>query len=686
MTILPVIITAASSCLLFLLVLINLLRDGWNTQKTFFILSSAVLGVAMLFETLTLAAETPDRALQSLRIFLALGIFSPALTLPFFHFFARDRGEGALRRRMPSIIFFGLLLAVMAVLIPVRTIVGRIHFMENGPFWGFDVTGAGKALAVLGLIINVAILYLAENSYRAATVPSRVKLKYPMLGLIASSVTNFIVMSRIIVLSQTDRHFLAAAACGLVFYSASFLYAGLRYGIFEIRTPAGSAAGASVVTVVVAGFYFLAMALVSYISALAGMSYDRFTLIVLGAFALFGLLAVGISGKARRFLRRFIHENIRSGVYNYRREWRHYARIMAGSSTVDDLLSNTISSLCDTVMVRQGMIWVNVYGGKLESYGLHDRKSEMDASGDLLSLFDGRPVRVLKKDDADSPAADWMSVLVFLGSGDARGFIALGRKDVEEPWNEEDVDFLATIADQLMLTLENLLMEERFLESKQMESFNKFASFVIHDLKNTVGMLSLTAENARDNINDEEFQEDAIDTIERSVQKMHRLIASLNAHKTPAEISRVQTDVSAVIAGQAESLRHIADKRNIEIRIDAREGLTASVDPSAISRIAENLLLNAMEAVSEGGSVGVTAAPANGGIVLTFHDNGPGFDPVYMEEDLFKPFRSTKKNGLGIGLALCRSLAEAHGGEITVRNSGDEGGAVVTVTIPPPAR
>ena len=89
----------------------------------------------------------------------------------------------------------------------------------------------------------------------------------------------------------------------------------------------------------------------------------------------------------------------------------------------------------------------------------------------------------------------WVRAVSFLTiGGEARGFIAVGQKDFGRPWPEEDRDFLATITDQAALALENLLMEERHVESKQLESFNRFASFVIHALKNTVGMLSLTAE------------------------------------------------------------------------------------------------------------------------------------------------------------------------------------------------
>ena len=120
--------------------------------------------------------------------------------------------------------------------------------------------------------------------------------------------------------------------------------------------------------------------------------------------------------------------------------------------------------------------------------------------------------------------------------------IALGDKRWGTPYSYEDREFIAALADQATITLDNLMMEERILESRQMESFNRFSSFVIHDLKNMVGMLSLTAENARANIANEDFQQDLIMTLKRSVEKMESLISSLSAFKPSTAVRRTGVD------------------------------------------------------------------------------------------------------------------------------------------------
>ena len=696
MTTLPTILAGTSSALLLLLAVIHITTGKRNVQKTLFILASLSTSAAMAALAFALASKSPEEVMFRLQIHLALAIFSPALIIPFFSFFGRNDAGSRLRRWLPGMIAFGVLLAAAALLVPIEFVVSRFQIAEGGGLWLIGITSLGKLLALLALAVNVLLLHTFENTYRSANVPAKVILKYPLLGSIAASIMNFVMMSRIVLLSEENGYFIEAGALGVIFFSLTILYAGWRYPLFDVRTTPEKGKGSSVVTVIVAGLYLFALALITWTSNLIGMPYEKFGTMVLSAFVTFILLAILISGKARRRLRIFVNDNFRPGLYNYRREWRHYAHLMTSSSTVEDLLSNTISSLCVTMMVDKGLIYAGIGGGKAADYGLEEGEIAAASSGTLMALYKDSPLIMTSGHrrfahtgehpparnarGAETPA--WVRAVSFLTiGGETKGFIALGRKDFGKMWSEEDRDFLATITDQAALTLENLLMGERYLESKQLESFNRFASFVVHDLKNTVGMLSLTAENARDNIHDREFQEDAIDTIERSVQKMRSLIDSLNAHKAPAAISRTDTDVTAAAGDRIESLGQLASKKGIAVRLESEGSVRAFIDSSALSRIVENLLLNAIEADGDGGTVVVKVARHREILTVIVSDDGPGFDRRYLDEDLFRPFVSTKKNGLGVGLVLCKSLAEAHGGSISV-SSLPGGGATVKVEMP----
>ncbi len=693
---LTAILAGTSSALLLLLAVIHIASGMRNAQKTLFILSSLCLFAAMAALTFALVSGSADEVMRRLQIFLAIIIFFPSLAIPFFAFFGRSDAAGRLRRWLPGMITLGILLAATALLLPVEMVVNRFQIAEGGGLWRIGITSTGQLLALLALAVNALLLHSLENTYGAANIPAKVTLKYPMLGTILASIINFIMMSRLVLLSEIDDYFISVGALGVIIFCITILYAGWRYPVFEVMTMPEKGKASSVVSVVVAGLYLLAFAVITWTFDRIGIPYGRFGTMVILVFSVFILLAILISGKARRQLRRFINENFRLGIYNYRREWRHYARLMTSSSTIDDLLSNTISSLCETMLVRKGIIYADIGGNDAVDFGLNMEERADVSSGAILKMYEGSPLIMIPahrrlahgadRKAATAPGAaktpEWVRAISFLTiGGEASGFIALGQKAFGRPWSEEDRDFLTTITDQASLALENLLMEERHVESKQLESFNRFASFVIHDLKNTVGMLSLTAENARDNIQDREFQEDAVETLERSVQKMRRLIDSLNAHKAPTAISRSSTDVASAAEEKIASLRQFAAKKDVSVSLEYKGAVRAYIDPSALSRIVENLVLNSIEAVAEGGTIEVRIARHGETLTVIVSDDGPGFDREYLENGLFRPFMSTKKNGLGVGLVLCKSLTEAHGGSISV-SSLPRGGAVVKAEMP----
>ncbi|MBU8920318.1 MAG: PEP-CTERM system histidine kinase PrsK [Bacteroidales bacterium] len=693
---LPSTFSLAASGMLLLSVLTASVRGRFSTQKVFYILSALMMSSIMLAQGLLIRSSSPDIALSEFRIMIGLMMIFPTFGIPFFFFFARSIDRESTRKRMPGIITLGLLLGLLALFLPARMIIKEISFTEEMLFWSVTITGAGKTLGMIFIIANVFFLYGIENTYRTANVPAKVTLKYPTLGIFTASLINLFVIGKALSLSIVDLQSMVLETCGMMLVAASFLYADLRYPLFDIRTRMRSE-NSSVLSVIVAGLYILSIALVYYISALAGLSFDRSGFYVAGVFAIFLLAATLMSGNARRRLRRFMNDNFLVGRYNYRKEWRHYATLMASSSSVNDLASNTISSLCETVMVRKGIIWFDIENERPSTYGLtSDNWSEEEAR----SLFENRPdgemvilgrrnhelkrLLQLEENNRRSGLATWVEAVAFLRHGEeCRGVIALGRKDMGRSYTEEDRDFLTSVSDQATITLENLLMEEKILESSQIESFNRFASFVIHDLKNTVGMLSLTAENAKDNIDDKEFQKDTIDTINRSVDKMRALIDSLNAHKSPGTIVRKKTDISSVIRGKLSAISNVALARDIEIRFDCPKAQIAEIDPSALERIVENLVLNSIESTPPGGEIDLdTRVDDEGVLFIDVTDTGPGFDPGYLETSLFKPFSSTKQNGLGIGLVLCRGLVEAHGGKISAGNIPGNG-ARVSVILPP---
>src|SRR5262249_45038264 len=101
-----------------------------------------------------------------------------------------------------------------------------------------------------------------------------------------------------------------------------------------------------------------------------------------------------------------------------------------------------------------------------------------------------------------------------------------------------------------------------------------------------------------------------------------------------------------------------------------------------IEEVAENLILNAIEAMKESGTLKIEAGPAaNGQPSFTVSDTGPGMSRAFIENRLFRPFSTTKQNGIGLGLYTCREVIRASGGSIDVE-SVQGAGTTFRVVLP----
>jgi signal transduction histidine kinase len=105
------------------------------------------------------------------------------------------------------------------------------------------------------------------------------------------------------------------------------------------------------------------------------------------------------------------------------------------------------------------------------------------------------------------------------------------------------------------------------------------------------------------------------------------------------------------------------------------------VDEEEVRKVILNLLLNAYDATAGRGIIEVETGYNGGMARIRVSDNGCGMSEGYVQNDLFKPFRTTKEKGLGIGLYQCKQIVEAHGGKIEVQSRVDEGTAF-TVCLP----
>jgi putative PEP-CTERM system histidine kinase len=255
------------------------------------------------------------------------------------------------------------------------------------------------------------------------------------------------------------------------------------------------------------------------------------------------------------------------------------------------------------------------------------------------------------------------------------GFIVLARSKGKIALNWEVNDLLKTAGRQAASYLAQLEAAKALLVARQFESFNRMSAFVVHDLKNLVSQLSLLLSNADKHKHNVEFQEDMIETVAHSVEKMKRLLFQLRGGYTlepPAPLELAELLTQAVAARSA--LKPTP-------RLEARGQVSVVAHRERLERVIGHVIQNAIEATPTDGHVVVQLLQYNDSAVIAIADTGCGMSEQFMRYRLFRPFESTKTTGMGIGTYEARQYVRELGGRIEVESRKPQG-TIFRIVLP----
>jgi len=221
-------------------------------------------------------------------------------------------------------------------------------------------------------------------------------------------------------------------------------------------------------------------------------------------------------------------------------------------------------------------------------------------------------------------------------------------------------------------------MEREGEKNKQLAFIGQMAAGLAHELRTPLQSISGSIQILRRDLKLEPTDERLMQVILRAKDQMESLVRNFLLMARTNLGSRSETDIGRLVEDVIESLAYSAEwNPQVELRKTLGEGLTVMGAPAEIRQVLWNLMINAIQAMPEGGTLTVTACPdgVNGearAVRIEIGDTGPGIDPAQFEK-IWEPFYTTKERGSGLGLAIVRRIVESHGGAVEVQSEASRG-------------
>jgi len=233
------------------------------------------------------------------------------------------------------------------------------------------------------------------------------------------------------------------------------------------------------------------------------------------------------------------------------------------------------------------------------------------------------------------------------------------------------------IAAQLMALEKSRI---QLAQSEKLAALGQLAAAIAHEVRNPLAIIRSAAQSFGDTTNGNQHAAHASSFITDEIDRLNSLVDSLLAFARPVQVMRHPVAVPDLIERATILASDTIAAKKIQLRCDIAGQLPlANADPNLIAQVIAGLLSNAAQAVEVGGEIIVQARAQSSSIEIAIIDSGPGVAPE-ARSHIFEPFFTTRASGVGLGLAIARQIAEAHGGKIELDDA--VGGARFNLTLP----
>jgi PAS domain S-box-containing protein len=236
---------------------------------------------------------------------------------------------------------------------------------------------------------------------------------------------------------------------------------------------------------------------------------------------------------------------------------------------------------------------------------------------------------------------------------------------------------ISDVASVAVDVTERMKLEDKLAKAERLAVIGETAAMVGHDLRNPLQGISGALYLLEQESLTAKERNELLRLMQDSVQYSESIVRDLTEYSAEIQLNLVEKTPKSTIT---EALGGVRVPSVVTIHDISVEHPTLRIDSDKMRRVMINIIQNAIDAMPQGGTLTVSSKESNGNVEIDFSDTGSGV-PEKIMQNLWKPLQTTKAKGMGLGLAICKRIVNAHGGSISLTSKAGEG-TTVTIRLP----
>lgn len=228
-------------------------------------------------------------------------------------------------------------------------------------------------------------------------------------------------------------------------------------------------------------------------------------------------------------------------------------------------------------------------------------------------------------------------------------------------------------------------LEEHLKRAEKLASLGQMISGVAHEIRNPLSIIRGTVQLMEKNFKHVEGLNEYVKIVKEQSDRENSVIQELLDYARPSKQILMEMDINLLIKGVLSFTNKYIQDKHIILKLELQDNLPKLlIDPDKIKQVFVNIIINACEAMENGGNLNISTKQEGKWVKIYFEDTGIGMEEAHIQ-NIFNPYYTTKPKGTGLGLTISNGIIELHGGYIEV-SSKKEKGSLFTVVLPSSVR